>query len=145
MTLFAELKRRNVFRVGIAYIVLAWLLLQAGDTLAPALHLPDWVNSALAFFVILGFPLAIFFAWAFEMSPDGLKLEKNVERELNVGHVREGSVRKSGKKIRITAQLIETEPDAHLWSEPAGRADGGYGRWLGLSTRSGPLRARRNW
>jgi hypothetical protein len=101
------------------------LLLQAGDTLAPALHLPDWVNSALAFFLILGFPLAIFFAWAFEMSPDGLKLEKNVERELNVGHVREGSVRKSGKKIRITAQLIETEPDAHLWSEPAGRADGG--------------------
>lgn len=125
MSLFAELKRRNVFRVGIAYIVLAWLLLQAGDTLAPALHLPDWVNSALAFFLILGFPLAIFFAWAFEMSPDGLKLEKNVERELNVGHVREGSVRKSGKKIRITAQLIETEPDAHLWSEPAGSADGG--------------------
>jgi TolB-like protein len=225
MSLFAELKRRNVFRVGIAYIVLAWMLLQVGDTLAPALRLPDWINSALAFFLILGFPLAIFFAWAFELTPEGLKLEKNVDRdssiapqtghkldrtiivllaaalayfiwqsqvvpkdegatetagglpsiavlpfenmssdaeqeyfsdglteellnllakipelkvtsrtsaffykgkdirisdvgrELGVNHVLEGSVRKSGKKIRITAQLIEVDTDAHLWSE----------------------------
>ena len=226
MSLFAELKRRNVFRVGIAYIVLAWLLLQVGDTLAPALHLPEWINSALAFFLILGFPMAIFFAWAFEMTPEGLKLEKNVNREksitpqtgrkldrltigllvaavayfawhsqtahddaddiveasagqesiavmpfenmssdeeqeyfsdglteellnllakipelkvtsrtsaffykgkdvklsdvgreLDVDHILEGSVRKSGNKIRITAQLIEVETDAHLWSD----------------------------
>ncbi len=54
MSLFAELKRRNVFRVGIAYVVLAWILLQVGDTLAPALHLPEWINSALAIFLILG-------------------------------------------------------------------------------------------
>jgi len=225
MSFFQELKRRNVFRVAFAYIVLAWILLQVGDTLAPALHLPDWINSAVAFFLILGFPLAIFFAWAFELTPDGLKLEKDVDRdtsitpvtgrkldrtiivllaaglvyffwqsrvapqpdeivetvagqesiavlpfdnmssdteqeyfsdglteellnllakipelkvtsrtsaffykdkdirisdigrELNVDHVLEGSVRKSGKKIRITAQLIEVESDAHLWSE----------------------------
>ena len=64
MSLFAKLKRRNVFRVGIAYVVLAWIILQVGDTLAPALHLPEWINSALAFFLILGFPLALFFAWA---------------------------------------------------------------------------------
>jgi len=224
MSLFAELKRRNVFRVGIAYVVLAWITLQVGDTMAPALHLPEWINSALAFFLILGFPLAIFFAWAFEMTPEGLKLEKEVDRdssitpvtgrkldrtiivmlvlalgyfiwqsqktpeqdivetlagqgsiavlpfqnmssdeeqeyfsdglteellnllakipelkvtsrtsaffykgkdvrisdvgrELNVDHVLEGSVRKSGQKIRITAQLIEATTDAHLWSE----------------------------
>ena len=54
MSLFAELKRRNVFRVDIAYVVLAWILLQVGDTLAPALHLPEWINSALAIFLILG-------------------------------------------------------------------------------------------
>src|SRR5210317_1534096 len=84
MTLFAELKRRNVFRVGIAYIVLAWLLLQAGDTLAPALHLPDWVNTVLAFFLILGFPLAIFFAWAYELTPEGLKREQNVDRSKSI-------------------------------------------------------------
>ncbi len=65
-SLFIELKRRNVFRVAIAYVVLAWIVLQAGETLAPALHLPEWVNSLLVFFAILGFPFAIYFAWAFE-------------------------------------------------------------------------------
>jgi len=242
-SLFIELKRRNVFRVAIAYLVLSWLVLQVGETLAPALHLPDWVDSLLAFFLILGFPIAIFFAWAFELTPEGLKKEKDVDRsvsitgstgrkldftiiallaaalvyfiwvsqsgespstvdapadvapptlarfaslldapdttgpsiavlpfvnmssdveqeyfsdglseellnllakipalrvasrtsafsfkgkdvtigdigrELNVGHVLEGSVRKSGTRIRITAQLIDVETDTHLWSE----------------------------
>ncbi len=222
MSLFAELKRRNVFRVAIAYIVLAWIVMQVGDTLAPALRLPDSVNSVLAFFLILGFPLAVFFAWAFELTPEGIKLEKHVDRtasitsttgrkldytiiamltiavvyfawqsrtepdaetladsgqsiavlpfenmssdaeqeyfsdglaeellnllakipelrvssrtsafsykgkdfkisdvgrELNVDHVLEGSVRKSGNKVRITAQLIQTDTDVHMWSE----------------------------
>lgn len=233
MSLFAELKRRNVFRVALGYVVLAWIVLQVGETLAPALRLPEWVNSLLAFFLILGFPLAMFFAWAFELTPDGLKLEKNVERdasitpmtgrkldriaiallvvalgyfvwqsqrlavqepgtgavvaeevrgtsmqqsiavlpfinmssdaeqeyfsdglseellnllakipelrvssrtsafsfkgkdfkiadvgrELNVDHVLEGSVRKSGNKVRITAQLIRVDTDTHMWSE----------------------------
>ena len=76
MSFFEELKRRNVFRVAITYIVIAWLLLQVGDTLAPALLLPDWINTALAFFLVLGFPLAILFAWAFELTPEGIKLEK---------------------------------------------------------------------
>ena len=242
-SLFSELQRRNVFRVAIAYVVLAWIVLQAGETLAPALHLPEWVNSLLVFFAILGLPFAIFFAWAFELTPEGLKKEKDVDRsqsmtgttgrkldftiiallvvalgyfiwasqksespstadepavvaaptlarfaslldapdaagpsiavlpfvnmssdveqeyfsdglseellnllakipalrvasrtsafsfkgkdvtigdigrELNVAHVLEGSVRKSGTKIRITAQLIDVERDTHLWSE----------------------------
>lgn len=242
-SLFAELKRRNVFRVAIAYVVLAWIVLQAGETLAPALHLPEWVNSLLVFFAILGLPFAIFFAWAFELTPEGLKKEQDVDRsqsitnttgrkldftiiallaaalayfiwasqdkaqpvqseapvaaqapdisrfidlielpqtagpsiavlpfvnmssdeeqeyfsdglseellnllakipdlrvasrtsafsfkgkdvtvpevgrELGVAHVLEGSVRKSGTKIRITAQLIDVETDTHLWSE----------------------------
>jgi adenylate cyclase len=242
-SLFNELKRRNVIRVAIAYVVIAWIVLQVGETLAPALHLPEWVDSLLAFFLILGFPIALFFAWAFELTPEGLKKEKEVDRsasianvtgrkldrsiiallvvalgyfiwssgtdhapvgddsavvtesastpsvsstievtqttgasiavlpfvnmssdaeqeyfsdglseellnllakipslrvasrtsafsykgkeitipevgrELNVGHILEGSVRKSGTKIRITAQLIDVENDAHLWSE----------------------------
>ena len=76
MSFFEELKRRNVFRVAIAYLVIAWFLLQVDDTLAPALLLPDWINTALAFFLVLGFPLAILFAWAFELTPEGIKLEK---------------------------------------------------------------------
>jgi TolB-like protein len=87
MSLFAELKRRNVFRVAAAYIIVAWLLLQVGDTLAPALHLPDWINSALAFFLILGFPLAIFFAWAFEMTPEGIMKQKDIDKDRSITHL----------------------------------------------------------
>ena len=225
MSFFQELKRRNVFRVAIAYIIVAWLLLQVADTLGPALRLPEWFQSGVAFVVILGFPIAIIFAWAFEMTPEGVKRERDVDRtqsitqqtgqklnytiiallvvgigylaldkfvfehdheviethagepsiavlpfanmsddasneffadgiteellnllakipelevtsrtsafqfkgkdidiptvarQLNVEHVLEGSVRKSGTKVRITTQLIDAATDKHLWSE----------------------------
>ena len=87
MLLYKELKRRNVFRVTIAYVIIAWLILQVGDTLAPALHLPESINTALAFFLILGFPLAIFLAWAYELTPEGLKRERDVDRTKSITHV----------------------------------------------------------
>ncbi len=87
MGLVSELRRRNVFRVAIAYLIVAWLILQVGDTLAPALRLGDWVNSALAFFLILGFPIALIFAWAFEITPQGLKKEKDVDRTQSVSRL----------------------------------------------------------
>ena len=76
MSFTRELKRRNVFRVGIAYLIVAWLLLQISDTLVPALLLPEWFQSGVAFLLILGFPLALLFAWAFELTPEGIKLQK---------------------------------------------------------------------
>ena len=221
MSFVRELKRRNVFRVGVAYLIIGWLLLQVSDTLVPALHLPEWFQSGVALLLILGFPLALFFAWAFELTPDGLKKEKDIERDqsitpvtgrkldfliiglltvalgyfaydkfvasppapqdsinsiavmpfvnmssdpeqeflsvglseellnllakipklrvaartssfsfkdqaleipeiaqrLNVVYVLEGSVRKSGNHIRITAQLIKADDGFHIWSE----------------------------
>ena len=87
MSFFEELKRRNVVRVGLVYLIIAWLLLQISDTLAPALYLPDWFNSAVALLLILGFPLALFFAWAFELTPEGIKLEKDVDRSGSVTHL----------------------------------------------------------
>jgi len=95
MSFFNELKRRNVFKVAAAYIIVGWLIMQAGDTLAPALHLPEWVNSLLAFFVLLGFPLALFFAWAFEMTPEGIKKEKEVDRSHSITQV-------TGQKLNYT-------------------------------------------
>jgi TolB-like protein len=77
---FAELNRRNVFRVAIVYVLVAWVLLQVADVLFPALTLPDWTVRLVAGLLILGFPLAILFAWAFELTPDGLKREKEVPR-----------------------------------------------------------------
>ncbi len=229
MSLFEELKRRNVFRVGIAYAITSWLLLQVADIVLENIAAPGWVMQAFMLALGLGFPLALFFAWAFELTPEGLKKEKDIDRtasitsqtgrkldyiiiavmalalsyfiwesrfrssesagsvdvgkvvtekkksiavlpftdmsaegdqeyfgdgiaeellnvlvrieglrvasrtssfafkgkgisipgiarELNVDHVLEGSVRKAGNKVRVTAQLIDVRTDSHLWS-----------------------------
>lgn len=224
-----ELKRRNVTRVAVVYLIAGWLTMQVVDVMFPALNLPDWLMSAVAALLLIGFPFALIFAWAFEMTPEGIKREKDVDRsqsitpqtgnqlnraaliilavavgfllvdkfflqpdgteslpaasptetrpsiavlpfvnmsgdaeneyfsdglseellnllakirqlhvagrtssfkfkgqredlrvigeQLNVAHVLEGSVRKSGTRLRITAQLIDTENGYHLWSE----------------------------
>ena len=80
MSLFSELKRRNVFKVGTAYIVLAWVVIQVTSEAVPALHLPDWVNTLVFFLGAIGFPFVLLFAWAFELTPDGIKLESEVDR-----------------------------------------------------------------
>jgi adenylate cyclase len=232
MTVFQELKRRNVIRVGALYLVAAWLLLQLTDVLSSLLPVPAWTGSLVFLLLAVGFFPVMLFAWVYEMTPEGLKREADIDRSksitsstghkintviivllvlaigglvadrlipeasvvtqvaetepevsviddtsiavlpfadmsadkdqqyftdglseellnllvrvdglrvasrtssfayrdstlgipdiskaLNVGHVLEGSVRKDGNRIRITAQLIETATDAHLWSE----------------------------
>jgi TolB-like protein len=224
MSLIAELKRRNVFRVGAAYVIVAWLLVEVASVVLPTFKAPEWVMQVFTFLVILGFPLALIFAWAFELTPEGIKRESAVDRaesithvtgrkldfiiigllavalifvvvdnyileagpeqasvvreksiavlpfvnisddkqneyfsdgiseellnvlvrveglrvpsrtssftfkgsdmklaeigrELNVDNVLEGSVRKSGDRIRVTAQLIDVKTDTHLWSD----------------------------
>ena len=84
MSLFSELKRRNVFRVAIAYTVIAWLLAQVADLAFDNFGTPEWVSKTVLFLLLLGFPLAIFFAWAFELTPEGLKKEKDVDREASI-------------------------------------------------------------
>ena len=78
MSLFNELKRRNVFKVGIAYVVLAWLVMQVADVILNNIQAPDWVFHVLLLFLAIGFPLALFFAWAYELTPDGLKRESKL-------------------------------------------------------------------
>ena len=231
---FSELMRRNVFRVGAAYMVIGWLIVQVATTLEEALALPEWVDKVVVVLLLLGFPVAIIISWAYELTPEGLQKTEDVDpqqsitghtgkrlnyvtisaviiligfmiynprqtddsapnepviqqqelsneataqasiavlpfvnlssdpeqeffsdgiseellnvlakipdlhvtsrssafsfkgkdfnipdvaRELGVAHVLEGSVRKSGNKIRITAQLIEASSDKHIWSE----------------------------
>ena len=79
MSLYTELRRRNVFKVAIVYSAVAWLLLQVSDTLGPALLLPEWIVSAVAFLLILGFPIAIVLAWSFDLTPEGLKAESKAD------------------------------------------------------------------
>ena len=234
MSLIQELKRRNVIRVGVLYLISAWLLLQLTDVLSSLLSVPESAGSIVVMLLVLGFFPVVIFAWVFEMTPEGLKREVDIDRSqsvtpetgkkintvivvllvlaiagmvadrlipetsvetvvaaevplpvadqsddrsiavlpfadlsqdqdqqyftdglseellnllvrvddlrvasrtssfayrgstlgipeiskaLNVGHILEGSVRKDGDRIRITAQLIEAGTDAHLWSE----------------------------
>ena len=79
-----ELKRRNVFRVAAIYMVVSWLLMQVGDVMFPALRLPDWTSTLLAAFLILGLPLAVVFAWAFELTPDGVVRTAEVPAEQSI-------------------------------------------------------------
>ncbi|MCJ7555803.1 MAG: tetratricopeptide repeat protein [Gammaproteobacteria bacterium] len=207
---FKELKRRNVFKVAIAYVVAAWLVLQISDVVLGNIDAPAWVFKVVMLLMALGFPFALIMAWAFQMTPDGLirdgkvirdeplrgdadenlvenvtpakmsRVENNksiavlpfvnmsdeasneyfsdgiseellnllakipalrvaartssfslkgkdlqiseVGKILNVAHVLEGSVRKAGNQVRITAQLIKVEDGYHLWSENYDRA-----------------------
>jgi adenylate cyclase len=84
MSLITELKRRNVFRVAVAYAVIAWVLAQVSDIAFDNFGTPDWVPKTVLFILVLGFPLAIFFAWAFELTPEGVKREKDVDRTQSV-------------------------------------------------------------
>ncbi|NGX15823.1 hypothetical protein [Wenzhouxiangella sp. XN24] len=213
--LFAELKRRKVFRVAAAYLVVAWVVVEVASTVAPNLNLPEWTPRMVTLLVMLGFPLALVLAWIFDVTPEGVKVTENaggnrgfyvvaaaiavgaiawflysgsadqetsvadvtedpsiavlpfvnmsddagneyfadgiseellnilagidglkvasrtsafsfkdtntpipqIAELLGVRHVLEGSVRKQGNRVRITAQLIEAGEDAHLWSE----------------------------
>jgi TolB-like protein/Flp pilus assembly protein TadD len=184
----AQLRKRKVFRVAIAYIIVAWVVMQVGELVFEALQMPEWAVSLLVIIVLLGFPVALVLGWAFEITPEGIKKDsegasressgdylegapsiavlpfddmseqqdqgyfcegiaeeilnaldkianlrvasrvasfqlgnRNVEiprigQLLKVQSVLEGSVRKSGDRLRITAQLVKTSDGFHLWS-----------------------------
>ncbi|MEE9142795.1 MAG: hypothetical protein V3U59_08780, partial [Gammaproteobacteria bacterium] len=80
MSFFSELMRRNVFRVAAVYIIVTWLILQVVDVVAPMLHLPEWVSTLVLLLLAVGFLPALILAWAYDLTPEGLKLEKNMER-----------------------------------------------------------------
>jgi len=84
--LFQELKRRNVFRVGVAYVVVAWLILQFIDLVLENVSAPEWVMQVFMLGLAIGLPIAVFFAWAFELTPEGLKTTKEVDLSESVTH-----------------------------------------------------------
>jgi TolB-like protein/tetratricopeptide (TPR) repeat protein len=79
LSLFEELKRRNVFRVGAAYAVIGWLLIQASDIVFPRLGLPEWTVTLMIVMVGFGLPLALFLAWAYEITPAGIRREVSTD------------------------------------------------------------------
>jgi TolB-like protein/Tfp pilus assembly protein PilF len=89
---FAELKRRNVYKVAVAYAVAAWLLIQAASIFLPAFDAPPWMLKACLIALLLGFPVALSLSWAFEITPEGIKRESEVEED-------KSTKRRTGRKI----------------------------------------------
>src|SRR5437868_15324477 len=79
---FAELKRRNVYKVAIAYAVVAWLLIQAASIFLPAFNAPQWAMQIVILVLVVGFPIALAFSWAFEITPEGIVRESEVAAEI---------------------------------------------------------------
>jgi len=90
-----ELKRRNVVRVAVAYAVIAWLLLQLGDVVLNNIAAPSWVFQVILLLLVIGLPIALIFAWAFELTPEGLKKERDVDRSESITHI-------TGRKLNFT-------------------------------------------
>jgi len=188
--LFSQLKKRKVVRVALVYLIVGWVVMQVGEVVLEGLGVPGWALSLLIVFVLLGFPLALVLAWAYEITPLGIRRDssgniesiteiddfqngapsiavlpfddlsetgsqayfcegiseeilnalckvanlrvasrvsafqfsskqadiKEIGRKLRVQTVLEGSVRKSGENLRITAQLVNTADGFHIWS-----------------------------
>jgi hypothetical protein len=76
---FAELKRRNVYKVAVAYAIVGWLLVQIATQVFPFLEIPNWVVRLVIASVAIGFPIALVIAWAFELTPEGLKRTEDVD------------------------------------------------------------------
>src|SRR6266850_8366965 len=91
---FAELKRRNVYKVAVAYAVVAWLVIQAASIFLPAFDAPPWVMNIFIIVIIFGFPIALALSWAFEITPEGIKLESEIEPK-------KSTTRRTGRKIVV--------------------------------------------
>ena len=78
MSIFSELKRRNIFRVGLLYVIASWIILQVTEVGVSLVHIPTWVGKLILVFLTIGFPLILIFSWVYEITPDGLKKESKV-------------------------------------------------------------------
>ena len=107
MSLFDELKRRNVFRVGIAYLVGAWLLIQLSDILLDNIAAPAWVLQVVFIVLAIGLFITLFFAWAFEMTPEGVKREQDVDRSRSI-------TSQTGKKLNNAILVLMAVAIAYL-------------------------------
>ncbi len=92
VSFWGEVKRRNVFKVAVAYAVVGWVLVEVASIVLPTFDAPTWVMKVFTFLIIAGLPLALIFAWAFEMTPEGLKREHEVDRSQSI-------TQKTGRKL----------------------------------------------
>src|SRR6266542_5620259 len=94
---FGELKRRRVYNVAVAYVIVAWLLIQVATQVFPFFNIPNWVVRLVVLLTIVGFPVSLVCAWAFEMTPEGIKLERDIDRRVT---------RKTGRKLTALITVV---------------------------------------
>ncbi|MGD8425788.1 MAG: adenylyl cyclase, partial [Gammaproteobacteria bacterium] len=99
MSFLKELQRRNVIRMALLYIVASWLLLQVTDVLSSLLPVPDWTGSLVFILLAIGFPLVLIFSWIYELTPEGVKREKEVDRSRSI-------TPETGRKINILIVML---------------------------------------
>ena len=99
MSIFAELKRRNIFRVALLYIVSVWLILQVAEILFELLGVPGWVFRFIFALLIIGFPLTLVFSWIFEITPQGLKKGRHVDAHASI-------TAQTGRKINVLTVVL---------------------------------------
>jgi hypothetical protein len=122
MSLIAELRRRNIFKVGLLYIVAGWVLLQLADLLFAPIGIPDWVYRFAFGMLVICFPLALVFSWIFEITPHGIKRESEVTEGDSI-------TRRTGRRInKITVilllLLVALTIVKYLVTEPASNGNG---------------------
>src|SRR3954467_14822889 len=96
---FSELKRRNVYKVAVAYAVVSWLLIQAASIMLPAFEAPAWVMKIIITALLVGFPIALGFSWAFEITPEGIKREADVSPNKSIAH-------HTGRKLFVLTTIV---------------------------------------
>src|SRR6059036_334819 len=106
MKFFAELKRRNVYKVAVAYAVVGWLLVQVATQVFPFFEIPNWAVRLVVLLVIIGFPIALVIAWAFELTPEGLKRTEDVDPFGSRSH-------HGGQARQVLA--AQTRAKSHAW------------------------------
>ncbi len=122
MSFFAELKRRHVYRVAVLYVIVSWMVLQVADVFMSFLPLPEWTANLIFLLLVLGFPVAIVFAWAFELTPDGLKLDKSANTEQQSDRSHSSASRKKLDFMIFSAMAVALAYFAftHNWKGDAG-------------------------
>jgi TolB-like protein len=96
---FAELRRRNIYKVAVAYAVVGWLVIQAASILLPTFEAPAWAMKVIVLLLVLGFPAALIFSWAFEITPEGIVRETEVEPNRSIRH-------HTGRKIVALTSVV---------------------------------------
>src|SRR5437868_3393273 len=96
---FGELKRRNVYKVAVAYAVVSWLLIQIATQVFPFFEIPNWAVRLVVLLLILGFPVALILSWAFEITPEGIKRESEVAPNESITH-------HTGRKLIVSTVIL---------------------------------------